>query len=115
MTRRFVRSVFVFLPLAAGSLSTACNGPRVIHESPVLVTGERVPEAARASEAAASRAAAMQGAQRAAADTAMTDAWSGCAPDVCAALARGEIVLGMTLSQVLAATHSVPGAWSLRR
>lgn len=116
MTRHSVRSIL--LAVAVGSLgaaTTACNGPRVIHESPVLVTGERVPETMRASEAAAARAVASQSAQRAAADSASAAALSGCAPDVCAALARGEIALGMSEAQVLAATRTAPDAWSARR
>ncbi|WP_148306415.1 hypothetical protein [Gemmatirosa kalamazoonensis] len=116
MTRRMLRSVLVFVPVGCClSLASACNGPRVIHEQPVLVTGERVPDAARAGEAAASRAAEMQNAHRAAADSAAASALQGCTPDVCAALARGEVALGMTEAQVLAATRSAPAAWSARR
>ena len=108
LTRSLIRLLAV-APLAA------CNGPRVIKEHPVLVTGERVPDAARASESIASRAAAMQDAQRAAADSAAAAALAACAPDVCAALARGEVSLGMTEAQVLAATRSAPAAWTTRR
>jgi tetratricopeptide (TPR) repeat protein len=116
MTRRvLLRSVLVFVPVAGCSLASACNGPRVIHESPILATGERVPDAARESAATAAGAVAMQSAQRAAADSAASSALAGCAADVCAALARGEVALGMTEAQVLAATRSAPAAWSARR
>jgi tetratricopeptide (TPR) repeat protein len=116
MTRRHTYSVLLSatLALATASLS-ACNGPRVIHESPVLVTGERVPDATRASEAAIATGAAAREAQRAAADSAYGAALGQCTPDVCAALARGEVTLGMTEPQVLAASRTAPAAWSARR
>ncbi|HET8656581.1 MAG TPA: hypothetical protein VFL93_13760 [Longimicrobiaceae bacterium] len=38
-----------------------------------------------------------------------------CAPDVCAAISRGELALGMSESQVLAATRTTTEAWSTRR
>ena len=41
MTRRHSYSVLLCAALAAAAASlSACNGPRVIHENPVLVTGE---------------------------------------------------------------------------
>lgn len=40
---------------------------------------------------------------------------SSCAPAVCEAVTRGELLLGMGEAQVYAATRSLPAAWSTRR
>jgi len=90
----------------------ACNGPRTIHESPVLVSGERVPTADGG--ASGRRAAAEQQGQRAARDSAFAAASAACAPAACAAIARGEVAIGMTEREVRAATRSAPDAWSVR-
>ena len=50
----------------------------------------------------------------AAMDSIRNEALATCAPDVCAAIGRGEVALTMTRTQVLAATNSTPGAWNLR-
>ena len=102
--------------LAGVAGAAACNGPRVIHEAPVLVNGARVapPDGAALGGAAADA----QQAERSAADGRAADAAAACASDpsaVCAALARGEVALGMRETQVLAATHAAPTAWSSRR
>src|SRR5918998_999621 len=77
------------LALAAAALA-ACS-PRRVTEPPILQNGAKVeaPVAAVASGA--------------------------CADTVCAALARGEIALGMSETQVLAATRTTPDAWTARR
>mgnify|MGYP002778598377 CR=1 FL=1 len=80
---------------AAALLMAGCNGPRVIHEQPVLVTGQRVPSVDDAVGGAAAAA--------------------GCAAELCAAIARGEVALGMSEAQVLAATRTTAAAWSARR
>lgn len=41
-------------------------------------------------------------------------AMASCAPEVCAAISRGELALGMTEDQVLAATRTTRGAWEIR-
>ncbi|HEX6751353.1 MAG TPA: hypothetical protein VF092_28940 [Longimicrobium sp.] len=41
-------------------------------------------------------------------------ALAACTPMLCSALARGELAVGMTREQVLAATHSSVAAWDLR-
>lgn len=45
---------------------------------------------------------------------AYTAAMASCAPEVCAAIGRGEIALGMTEPQVLAATRTTADAWDIR-
>jgi tetratricopeptide (TPR) repeat protein len=117
MNRSPLRSILVFTPLAllGASAATGCNGPRVIHESPVLVTGARVPDGMQANESTLRTAAAARDAQSSAADSAYGAALAGCVPETCAALARGEVTLGMSEAQVLAASRSAPAAWSTRR
>ena len=102
----------LFLP--AVSLVAACNGPRVIHERPILVTGQRVPTPdGRAAGAGAAEA---QQAAAGAAEASMADALAACAGgNTCDALARGEVALGMTEAEVVAATRSAPAAWTVRR
>jgi hypothetical protein len=49
------------------------------------------------------------------ADSITAVALAGCAPAVCDAVARGEVLLGMTENQVLAATRTTDDAWNVRR
>ena len=53
----------IALALVGALFAGACNGPRVIHEPPVLVTGQRVSDADGATSASAARAAEEQRAQ----------------------------------------------------
>jgi tetratricopeptide (TPR) repeat protein len=101
--------------LAALGLLTACNGPRVVNERPVLVTGQRVPSVDVAAAGAIQDAQGRQQAAQHARDSLLTVATATCDAATCGALTRGEIALGMTEAQVMAATRSTPGAWSVRR
>ncbi|GLC27885.1 hypothetical protein [Roseisolibacter agri] len=105
----------VVVALLGALVLGGCNGPRVVHESPVLVTGERVPLTDSVAAAAGARILATQLATAETRDSITAIATAGCAPDVCAALARGEVTLGMTEAQVLAATRTTPAAWRARR
>ncbi|MHB1296899.1 MAG: tetratricopeptide repeat protein [Gemmatimonadaceae bacterium] len=86
--------------------------PQRVKEAPVLVNGDRVPTADGA--AAAGAVAAERGAQRSTADSIHALAVSECSPAICSAVARGEIALGMSETQVYAATRSTPEAWVVR-
>jgi hypothetical protein len=108
-------ATFALLPTVFVGALAACNGPRVVHENPVLVTGQRVPVADPTRDPEVVEAAARQRATFAARDSIMAVASATCAGDVCGALTRGEVALGMTEAQVLAATRSTPEAWSVRR
>lgn len=101
------------LYLGALAALAACNGPRTIHERPILVTGQRVPTVDGASVGAA--AAAAQAGTLAARDSVQAVASASCQGDVCSAVARGEVALGMTEAQVMAATRTAPDAWTVRR
>ena len=93
----------------------ACNGPRRVHDAPILVNGDRV---AGADVAVAERGAAAELERRRleeSRDSTYAIAAQHCTPAVCAALSRGELALGMSEAQVLAATRTTPAAWSVRR
>jgi hypothetical protein len=98
---------------ALAALAAACNGPRTIRERPILVTGQRVqtPDGARLGAGAA----AAQAGARAARDSVESVAVSTCEGDLCSAVARGELALGMTEAQVMAATRTAPAEWAVRR
>ncbi len=93
----------------------ACNGPRVVQEAPILVTGDRVASAdasiadARVREELARTERAYQH------DSVTSAAVADCEPAICDAIGRGEVALGMTSAQVMAASRSAPDAWSMRR
>jgi non-ribosomal peptide synthetase component E (peptide arylation enzyme) len=97
------------------SLLTACNGPRVVQEEPVLVTGDRVAAADSVIIAEAARAAERQALAAGRRDSLLLAAAAECTGDACAALARGEVALGMSAAQVMAATRTADAAWSVRR
>ena len=102
----------VFVGVIA-ALVSACNGPRTIHERPILVTGQRVPTPDGARLGA--RAATAQAGTLAARDSVEAVANATCQGAVCSAVARGEVTLGMTEAQVMAATRTAPDAWTVRR
>jgi hypothetical protein len=91
--------------------------PRRVDELPITImhNGDRVAEPTSAVEAAAARSGTAQAAGRERRDSIAAVAYAGCAPDVCAALGRGEIALGMNEAQVLAATRTTGDAWTVRR
>ncbi|HEY2065992.1 MAG TPA: hypothetical protein VGG84_08515 [Gemmatimonadaceae bacterium] len=87
-----------------------------IDEGPITIThnGARVADPTRATDAATTQAleAALTGRERR--DSIAAVAYATCAPDVCAAIGRGEIALGMSAAQVLAATRTTDVAWTVR-
>ncbi len=101
--------------LVAVSLLAACNGPRVVQETPILVTGDRVPMADDAIADAQDREFAARAERQARHDSVTTAAVTSCVPAICDAIGRGEVALGMTSAQVMAASRSEPDAWSVRR
>jgi tetratricopeptide (TPR) repeat protein len=105
-----MRTRYLIVPVMA---LAACSPTRV-HERPIMQNGDRVAssdavvEAARQDAARTSRATAEQR------DAIAAAAMASCAPDICAAITRGEVALGMTEQQVLAATRTAEGAWQSR-
>jgi hypothetical protein len=99
------------------ALAAACANPKRIHEDSITLmrTGDKVEAPLRTLDAAAAQTldARTQGTERR--DSIAAVALAACAPDVCAALGRGEIALGMTEAQVMAATRTTELAWTTRR
>jgi len=100
--------------LLSGVLLLAACAPKRIHEEPVLRNGDRVQPADEVVEAARVQTARDNNELVKARDDAAAQALATCAPSVCSAIARGEVALGMTEAQVLAATRTTDGAWSVR-
>ena len=100
--------------LMLGLIALAACAPKRVHEQPIMRNGERVQpvDATVESTRAQTQRETMQ--TIAARDSIAAAALASCAPAVCDAIARGEIALGMTEPQVLAATRSTPGAWNVR-
>ncbi|MDX1675338.1 MAG: hypothetical protein R3314_11135 [Longimicrobiales bacterium] len=97
--------------LAAAALS-GCAKQR-IHQEPIIDNNDRVPEARTTATAEAS--AERQAAGRMARDSIAAEALATCEGMVCEAVTRGELALGMNEVQVMAATRTTEGAWTIRR
>lgn len=87
---------------------------RRVHEEPIMENGDRVDtaeeEVAREREEAEADRERMEESRAATA----AEALESCAPEVCEALARGEVALGMTRAQVMASTGTSDAAWRVR-
>ena len=101
-------------PALLALVALAACAPKRVHERPILSNGDRVAGAEAAVERARADAARDRGDALTARDSIAARALASCEPSVCAAIARGEIAIGMSESQVLAATRSTEGAWSIR-
>jgi hypothetical protein len=97
--------------------ASACANPKRIEEGPITVmrNGDRVDAPVHAIDAATTQALDATIAGRERRDSISAVAFASCAPSVCAALGRGEVALGMTEAQVLAATRTTELAWTVRR
>jgi tetratricopeptide (TPR) repeat protein len=100
--------------IALGALAfTACTQRRVDPEPiTIMHNGDRV---AGPDANAGDRAASDQAWMRAQRDSILAVALNGCAADVCSAVTRGEVSLGMNEAQLYAATRTTPQAWTVRR
>ena len=91
----------------------ACTHRRVDPEPiTIMHNGDRV---AGPDVNAGDRAASDQAWMRAQRDSIFAVALSGCSADICAAVTRGEVSLGMNEAQLYAATRTTPQAWTVRR
>lgn len=109
MTRRLPTAALA----AAALLLAACSVKR-IQEEPILENGDQIASADRAVERARLDAARDQGTLAARRDSIAAVALASCGGATCAGLARGEIMLGMSPAQVMAATGTTPDAWVAR-
>ena len=99
------------------ALAAACANPKRVNEEPITVmrNGDKIESPTRTIDAATTQALDARIIGRERRDSITATALAGCAPSICAALGRGEIALGMTESQVLAATRTTDLAWTTRR
>lgn len=99
------------------ALVVAGCAPKRIDELPIAImrNGDRVADPTSAVDAATTRAleSRIEGHERR--DSVAAAAYASCTPDVCAALGRGEVALGMTEAQLFAATRTTDIAWTARR
>jgi tetratricopeptide (TPR) repeat protein len=94
-------------------LFAAC-APRQVHQEPVIRQGERLPDAEATIEAARAETERGAAASQDRRDDVTARALATCAPEICEAITRGEVMLGMSETQVLAATRTTDAAWSTR-
>lgn len=99
--------------IVLGALVLGACASRV-RERPILVNGDRVPGTDSVVAAAAARGDAARARLVAQADSVRQVAMSTCAGATCAALARGEVALGMNDAQVMTASRTTPAAWTVR-
>lgn len=99
--------------LLAAFAAACAPYPQRVNEQPVMVNGDRVPAADGAMAAPA--VAAERDALKATMDSIHAVALADCSPELCGAVARGELAVGMTEAQVYASTRSTPTAWVVRR
>lgn len=95
-------------------VALAACAPKRIHEEPIIQQGDRV-RPADAQVAAMANETAMERARlENTRDSLTAVALATCQGDICTAVNRGEVMLGMNEAQVMAATHSTGYAWSIR-
>ena len=100
--------------LSAGVLLAACNGPRRIRERPIMTNGDRTSSQERIIAGAAADGYSDNTMLTQARDSVYAKAVATCRGTICASVVKGEISLGMTPAQAMAATRTAPAAWTLR-
>ena len=108
MTTRRATQVLTLIGVAT---AIAACAPQRIHQEPIIDNNARVPEARTGDAAATERQASAQLTR----DSIAAEAMATCSGELCEAVTRGELALGMSETQVLAATRTTPSAWSIRR
>lgn len=103
------------LPLVAALLlAVAACGPRRIHEEPIMANGDRILPPDGTIQQMHAGAIERRGMIERERDSITALATSSCAAATCTAIARGEVTLGMSLDQVMAATRTTLHAWTVR-
>lgn len=117
---RIVTRTMMNITLKAGVLActaallAACNGPRRISERPIMYNGDRTPSQDRIIAGAAAEGYSDNAMLTQARDSVYAKAVATCRGTVCASVVKGEISLGMTPAQAMAATRTAPAAWTVR-
>jgi tetratricopeptide (TPR) repeat protein len=110
MTKTPTMAAVLALALAAGACAPRMRPVREIQPNGAIIASSQDDDIARARAEGSSEHARIAAEQ----DQVMGRALSGCTPMLCNAIARGELAVGMTREQVLAATHSGAAAWNER-
>lgn len=99
------------------ALVAACANPKRVDEVPLTLmhNGDRVESPNRTIDGATTQALEARIAGRERRDSLTAVALANCSADVCAALGRGEVALGMTEAQLLTTTRTTDIAWVARR
>jgi tetratricopeptide (TPR) repeat protein len=102
-----------FTVLALVAVSAAACQTRQVHQRPIIDNNAQVPEVYVDDMAmdAAQRQAMLQEER----DAIAAEALATCRGEICTAIARGELALGMSETQVMAATGTTRDAWTVRR
>lgn len=102
--------------LVSALIASGC-APKRIDQLPITImhNGDRVEPPTHATDAATTQALEAGIAGRERRDSIAATAYASCTPSTCAALGRGEVALGMSEAQVLAATRTTDLAWTMRR
>jgi tetratricopeptide (TPR) repeat protein len=100
------------LAVFAVAAVSAC-APKRVNQEPILENDDRVADVSVSG--AAAEAAHHQATAQMERDSIAAEALATCAGDICGAVTRGELALGMNESQVLAATRTTYDAWTVRR
>lgn len=98
--------------LAVVAVTAAC-APKRIHQDPILENDDRVEQAR--TDGVAAQAAHQQATQQMSRDSIAAEAMATCRGEICSAVTRGEVALGMNETEVLAATRSTYDSWTVRR
>ena len=103
--------------VALGLIALAACTQRRVNPEPVTImrNGQRVPDSDARIAEARDRVGGDQARTAYTRDSIMAAAMTGCTPNVCAAVTRGEVTLGMNEAQLMASTRTTPAAWSVRR
>ena len=103
--------------VALGLFAVVACTQRRVNPEPVTImrNGQRVPDSDARIAEARDRVGGDQASSAYTRDSIMAAAMTGCTPNVCAAVTRGEVTLGMNEAQLMASTRTTPAAWSVRR
>lgn len=100
--------------LLLGVLALAACAPKRVHEDPIMKNGDRVEPVDDMVATTRTQNTRHSSELTKARDSVTANALANCQPAICTAIARGEIVMGMTEQQVLAATRTTEAAWATR-
>ncbi len=98
----------------AAVVLAACNGPRRVRERPIMTNGDRTPSQDRIIAGAAAEGFSDNAMLTQSRDSVYAKAVATCRGTICASVVKGEISLGMTPAQAMAATRTAPAAWTVR-